>query len=218
MEDNKKNARIFYLTLAIILAVVTVLIIATAVAKRTYVNPNETTITDDSTDDKQTVNENDLPIFILPTSNSTISYDFSDTIQVFSPTMGDLRTHCGIDIEGKIGDEVFAVADGIVTDIKDDYAMGTSIVIEHEGNAVSIYRNLAPDVKEGLVIGSSVKSGDVIGYVGETAKNEIAQEPHLHYEMKIDGKHVDPKAHLPFSKGNDASSNENKTEESSDKE
>ena len=76
--------------------------------------------------------------------------------------------------------------------------MGTSVSIEHSGNAVSIYKNLAPEVAEGIIIGASVKCGDTIGAVGESAMNELAEEPHLHYEMKINGKHIDPKEHLPF--------------------
>ena len=59
-------------------------------------------------------------------------------------------------------------------------------------------KNLAKNVQDGIVIGASVKSGDIIGTVGETAMNEIAEEPHLHYELKVNDLYVDPKEHMTF--------------------
>ncbi|MBR5441316.1 MAG: M23 family metallopeptidase, partial [Clostridia bacterium] len=97
-----------------------------------------------------------------------------------------------------LGDDVLAVADGVITNVWDDPFMGTCVSIEHSGNAVSIYKNLDPVVGEGIIIGASVKSGDVIGAVGESAMNEIAEEPHLHYELKVNGTHIDPKKHFKF--------------------
>ena len=139
---------------------------------------------------------NDLPTFSLPMKECSIDVDFSDSVLVFSPTMKDYRTHTGIDIKGSLGQEVMAVADGVVKNIWQDPFMGTCVSIEHTGNAISYYKNLDPVVKEGLVIGASVKAGDVIGAVGESAMNEVSQDPHLHFELKVDDKHVDPKDHL----------------------
>ena len=132
--------------------------------------------------------------------------------------MKDWRTHEGVDISTELGAEVLAVADGTVTNVWEDPFMGTCISIEHSGNAVSFYKNLAQDVAEGIIIGASVKSGDVIGTVGETAMNEIAQEPHLHYEMTVDGKRVDPKEHIKFpTKDKVEDSTENGTEQETEK-
>ncbi len=217
-ENNKKNARIFYITMAVVLAVVTILIIATIAARRNVPSPDDSNIdtglgdlnTDTPTIDEE---ENLLPTFVLPV-NGDISIDFSDTVPVFSQTMNDYRTHLGIDIRASLGSDVVAVADGTVTNVWDDPFMGTCVSIEHSGNAVSIYKNLDPVVKDGIIIGASVKSGDVIGAIGESAMNEIADEPHLHYELKVDNKHVDPKLHLNFLKpdekpNEDSSSTEN---------
>jgi murein DD-endopeptidase MepM/ murein hydrolase activator NlpD len=219
MEDNKKNVRIFYITMAVVLAVVTILIIATVAARRNVPAPdlpNNSTDSDSSNIDEPTLNEDEnlLPVFILPV-NGTISIDFSDTVPVFSQTMNDYRTHLGVDISASLGSDVVAVADGTITNVWEDPFMGTCVSIEHSGNALSIYKNLDPTVKEGIIIGASVKSGDVIGAIGESAMNEIAEEPHLHYELKVDNKHVDPKKHFNFFKPNDmpsedSSSTENK--------
>ncbi len=209
MEDNKKNARIFYITMAVVLAVVTILIIATIAARRNVPEPdlpnNNTDSDNNSNIDEPTINEdkNTLPTFVLPV-DGILSIDFSDTVPVFSQTMNDYRTHLGVDISASLGSDVLAVADGTVTNVWDDPFMGTCISIEHSGNAVSIYKNLDPTVKEGIIIGASVKSGDVIGSIGESAMNEIADEPHLHYELKVDNKHVDPKKHFSFLKPDDS--------------
>lgn len=197
-NENKKNNKIFYVTMAVILAVVAILIIATSVARR---NAVETPSTDEpSSDNSQNPpsTETDvLPDFSLPVDGE-ISFDFSDSVPVFSPTMEDWRTHLGVDVLGELGTEVLAVADGTVTNIWEDPFMGMCISIEHSGNAVSVYKNLSKDVADGIVIGCAVKAGDTIGTIGETAMNEIAQEPHLHYELSVAGKIVDPKDHIKF--------------------
>ena len=199
-ENNKQNSRIFYLTLAVVLTVVAVIVIAVTVARRS--SPNDDTgmgssnIVNNGDTDAGLDENNDLPTFSLPMKECSIDVDFSDSVLVFSPTMKDYRTHTGIDIKGNIGQEVMAVADGVVKNIWQDPFMGTCVSIEHTGNAISYYKNLDPVVKEGLVIGASVKAGDVIGAVGESAMNEVSQDPHLHFELKVDDKHVDPKDHL----------------------
>lgn len=209
MEENeietKRKQRIIYLTVAVALAIVAVIIIATTVANRTSDEPlDSNTDTGEQTD----TNTNTLPTFSLPVSGE-ISMDYSDSVHVFSPTMNDYRTHLGVDISANLGDEVLAVADGVITNVWDDPFMGTCVSIEHSGNAVSIYKNLDPEVNDGVIIGASVKSGDVIGAVGESAMNEIAEEPHLHYELKVDGKHVDPKKHFKFPGQKDESTDTN---------
>lgn len=198
MEENetKKPPRILYLTLAIVLAVIAVVIIATTIARRVNNEPDTNT---DTNDEQTGGNLDTLPDFLVPVSGD-IAIDYSDSVPVFSTTMNDYRTHLGVDISASLGSEVKAVAGGVVTNVWNDPFMGTCVSIEHLGNAISIYKNLDPEVNEGIVIGASVEAGDVIGAVGESAMNELAEEPHLHYEMKINGKHVDPKDHLPFPK------------------
>ena len=194
MEENeKKNPRVLYITLAISLAIISVVIIAATVAKRNSTTPP----IDNGGDINAGANSDTLPDFSMPVSGD-LAIDFSDSVPVFSQTMNDYRTHLGIDISSELGAPVACVADGVVTNVWNDPFMGTSVSIEHAGNAVSIYKNLDSEVADGIVIGASVKKGDIIGAVGETAMNELAEEPHLHYEMKINGKHVDPKEHLPI--------------------
>ena len=204
-ENDKKNLRVFYLSLAVILTVVAIMIIAITVAKRSEPTEPPTGSTQQSQNTPSSDNtdagldeENKLPVFTSPLGECTLDMDFSDTVLVFSPTMEDYRTHTAIDLTAPLGAEVMAVADGVVKNIWHDPFMGTCVSIEHTGNAVSYYKNLDPVVTEGLVIGASVKAGDVIGAVGESAMNEIAQDPHLHFELKVNDKSVDPKDHIKF--------------------
>lgn len=216
-ENDKKNLRVFYLSLAVVLTVVAIMIIAITVAKRSEPVEPPTSSTQQSQNTPSSDNtdagldeENKLPVFVSPLLECTLDMDFSDTVLVFSPTMEDYRTHTAIDLTAPLGTEVMAVADGVVKNIWHDPFMGTCVSIEHTGNAVSYYKNLDPVVKEGLVIGASVKAGDVIGAVGESAMNEIAQDPHLHFELKVDDKCVNPKDHIKFPFPNQKPESENK--------
>ena len=100
------------------------------------------------------------------------------------------RTHDGIDICAGAGEGVMAAADGIVTEVYAHPMMGTTVVIRHDGDAESVYQNLAEDVA--VSVGDTVKSGEVLGAVGESALIEIAEEPHLHFALRVAGKSVNP--------------------------
>lgn len=113
----------------------------------------------------------------------------------YDETMGDWRTHAGIDISAAQGTKVLAAASGTVTAVNHDDLMGTSVVIDHGNGVVSTYANLAsvPTVSAG----DSVATGDVIGSVGNTAIAESALPTHLHLEMTKDGLPTDPTGFLP---------------------
>ncbi len=114
------------------------------------------------------------------------------TIQVWSETMGDYRVHLGVDIMTEAGAPVFAAADGVVSKIWDDALMGRCVAISHEGDIFTFYKNLDPVLTEGIKEESVVKCGQQIGKVGESAIAELADEPHLHLEMTVNGLAVDP--------------------------
>ena len=204
-ETDKKNLRIFYLTLAVILTTVAIIVIAVSVARRSSPITEGTDTFSSTVQENGDINTglesgdtNSLPTFISPLKECQLDVDYSDTVLVFSPTMNDYRTHTAIDLTAEVGQEVVAVADGVVKNVWQDYFMGTCVAIEHSGNAVSYYKSLDPAVDEKIVIGASVKAGDVIGTVGDSAKNEVAQDPHLHFELMVNNKHVDPKKHIKF--------------------
>ena len=68
--------------------------------------------------------------------------------------------------------------------------MGNTVVISHDADSQTVYQNLANDIL--VSVGDNVFGGDIIGAVGESAIIEIAEEPHLHFEMVIGTERVNP--------------------------
>lgn len=110
---------------------------------------------------------------------------------VFSNTLNEWRVHAGIDISAEEGTEVFCAADGVVSKVYSDPLLGKAVEVTHEGGIVSIYANLsAADIA--VNEGDSLKSGALIGKVGDTSLSELADEPHLHFAVKVNGVSVNP--------------------------
>ena len=197
---NLKENRAVVVTAVTLLVALAVIVSVTAVANRTK-PPVETqdtgTVTEapkpgvetekpDSTDVSSK-----LPAFALPVSG-TLSKKHDATTQVFSNTMQDYRVHLGVDIATEQNAAVTAAADGTVSQIWEDAMMGYCIAVIHGGDACTVYKNLAEALPDGIEEGAEVKTGQTIGYVGESAMIEIAEEPHLHFEMTVGGIAVDP--------------------------
>ncbi len=108
--------------------------------------------------------------------------------------LNEWRTHDGIDIAAESGTEILACADGKILSVTSDPLWGTVVEIQHDGNIVSVYSGLAPEVP--VKAGDEVKSGDVIGTLGETNLAEVNMDSHLHFAMKENGKFIDPKTKL----------------------
>jgi murein DD-endopeptidase MepM/ murein hydrolase activator NlpD len=114
------------------------------------------------------------------------------TLQVYSNTMGDYRVHLGVDIATAPEAPVYAAADGKVEKIWNDAMMGTCVAVTHKDETVSIYKNLAKDLAANITVGAEVKQGQQLGNVGDTAVVEMADEPHLHFEVTVKCLSVDP--------------------------
>ena len=133
-------------------------------------------------------------VFTWPV-NGTIIADYSVEALAYSETMGDWRTHEGIDLAASLGTKVMAAAAGTVSALYQDDFMGTVVEIDHGNGLISQYANLAevPAVK----VGDGVKTGTVIGSVGATAAAESVMPSHLHCAMYQDGSPADPRDYLP---------------------
>ncbi len=151
-----------------------------------------TTVATPKEEDKKTQAEPHsgvVPKLIMPTIGD-VAKKYSIDALVFSNTMEDYRTHNGIDICAALGEGVMAAADGVVTEVYEHPMMGNTIVIAHEGDSLSVYQNLADEVA--VSVGDAVKAGEIIGAVGDSAIIEIAEEPHLHFEVMVGGEYQDP--------------------------
>ena len=136
----------------------------------------------------------EAPRLIVSPLNGEVLAAFSVDQLAYNPTLGDWRTHDGVDISAKPGTTVLAASSGTVTAVEDDPMMGTTVVIEHDGGYQTTYANLqdTPTVSAG----DAVSAGQIIGAVGTTAVAEAAQSPHLHFSVSKDGAFVDPNEFL----------------------
>ncbi len=131
------------------------------------------------------------PAFIMPVTGNILG-EYSDKL-VYNNALADWRTHNGIDISAENGCSVQSAADGVVDKIWED-AMGNCVEISHAGGFVTRYMGL--ESVENLSEGREIKSGEVIGTVGD-CKGENVTDSHLHFEMDNDGQTVNPSEYLP---------------------
>jgi murein DD-endopeptidase MepM/ murein hydrolase activator NlpD len=102
------------------------------------------------------------------------------------PFTGKETFHSGIDISARIGEPVYASADGEVT--YDDFSngFGLTIIIDHKYGYSTLYGHLSKIL---VHRGDKIKRGDLIGEVGSTGRSTA---PHLHYTVRLNGKDIDP--------------------------
>lgn len=119
---------------------------------------------------------------ILPTKGYWVSsYGWRD-----DPFTGKRAFHRGIDIATYFGNPIVATADGVVVQTARNKIGGNTIKISHRGGYVTVYCHLSKFL---VKPGQKVKRGDTIGLVGKTGK---ALGPHVHYEIHLNGKSVNP--------------------------
>ena len=134
-----------------------------------------------------------VPKLVVAPLKGEVLTAFSVDQLVYSETLGDWRTHDGIDISAQAGTKVLAASAGTVLAVEDDALMGTTVTLEHGGGYQTTYASLQAD--PAVEVGDSVSAGQIIGVVG-TAPAEAAQGPHLHFSVEKDGDAVDPEAYL----------------------
>ncbi|MDO4846349.1 MAG: M23 family metallopeptidase [Oscillospiraceae bacterium] len=133
------------------------------------------------------------PLVRVPPVKGEVIRPFSLEKLAYNDTTQDWRLHDAVDLAAE-GQTVLASMAGTVERVYDDDYLGTTVILRHSGGYETHYSNLTamPTVKAG----DSVKAGDVIGAVGDTAIIESADKPHLHFQVLKDGKPVDPSAFL----------------------
>jgi len=133
----------------------------------------------------------DIVLTFVSPAVGTVAKSHSTTVPVFSNTLDEWRIHTGVDITTEDGAQVVAAEAGEVTAVFNHPMLGMTVEITHSATHKSVYSNLARDSVT-LAVGAKVASGDVIGCVGDTAVIEIADEPHLHFELLVGGAPVNP--------------------------
>lgn len=129
--------------------------------------------------------------FIAPVAGKVVKvHDLS--VPVFSETLEEWRVHAGIDISVDDGASVFASAGGTVENVYSHPLLGYTVVIKHNDSLKSIYSNLDANSDISLKVGDEVNAGEKIGKVGDSSISELAEEPHLHFEVMLGDASVNP--------------------------
>lgn len=104
------------------------------------------------------------------------------------PILHTMRNHNGVDYAAATGTPIRATGDGRITWRGGRGGYGHTIVIQHGERYSTLYAHMSR-YRSGQGVGTRVRQGDIIGYVGQSG---LATGPHLHYEFLIDGRHRDP--------------------------
>ncbi len=102
------------------------------------------------------------------------------------PFTGKAANHTGIDFAGKMGAEITAVADGVVTWSSDRYGYGMMIEINHGSGYSTRYAHNSENL---VSVGDEVKKGQIVSLMGESGR---ATGPNLHFEVLHNGSRVNP--------------------------
>jgi murein DD-endopeptidase MepM/ murein hydrolase activator NlpD len=106
------------------------------------------------------------------------------------PFTGEAEVHLGVDIVAPKGTPIRATADGVVRYSARQSDYGNLIVLEHPNGFSTRYGHLSA---YNVTAGQTVHKNDIIGYVGMTGR---ATAPHLHYEVRLNDKAVNPRPYL----------------------
>lgn len=199
-SDKSVRAKIVYATVIAILCITAIVVGIVSAASKTKDVPKvenppvENPPTEDSGNNETPPVEDTKPepklSFISPVSG-TVSKNHSLEVPVFSLTLGEWRVHTGIDIACEEGASVFASEAGVVSGIYSDPMLGYTVEITHTNDIKTRYSNLTSE-SSSLKVGDTVALGDKIGVVGDSSVSELAEEPHLHFEVLLKDVKVNP--------------------------
>ncbi len=121
-----------------------------------------------------------------PVNFTRISSGF--TTRRYHPILHKFRSHKGTDYAAKRGTPIVASGDGKIIHRARKGGYGRAIIIQHGTKYSTLYGHLN-SYKSGLRVGSKVKQGQTIGFLGSSG---LASGPHLHYEFRVNGVHRNP--------------------------
>ena len=119
----------------------------------------------------------------MPVEGSRLTSDYG---MRYHPVLGGRRGHKGVDLAGPTGTPIHATADAVVGKAEWFSSYGLYVALEHGADIQTRYGHMS---RLNVYAGQHVRKGDVIGYIGSTGRST---GPHLHYEVRIAGKAVNP--------------------------
>ena len=104
------------------------------------------------------------------------------------PVLNRIRAHKGVDYAARTGTKIKTTGDGKIVFRGRKGGYGRVVIVQHGQKYNTLYAHMS-NYKKGQRVGTRVKQGDIIGYVG---KSGLATGPHLHYEFRVNGVHRNP--------------------------
>lgn len=144
--------------------------------------------------DPPNVDVNNEPTVVMPMKGAQVGMDYYDSKLVKWETLDLWQWHPAVDFVGS--GNVVAVADGKILDVEKTTLDGNVVTIEHSDGYVSVYKSLGSDIP--VKKGDTVKAGDKIGTASASMMSELNTGDHLHFELKQNGKYVNPSVLLPM--------------------
>jgi murein DD-endopeptidase MepM/ murein hydrolase activator NlpD len=102
------------------------------------------------------------------------------------PILGGTRAHSGVDLAATAGTPISATADGVVSFANWNGGYGIMVAVMHAGGLETRYGHM---MRVAVTPGQHVRAGDIVGWVGSTG---LSTGPHVHYEVRVDGRAVSP--------------------------
>ncbi|GMO31490.1 MAG: M23 family metallopeptidase [Termitinemataceae bacterium] len=125
--------------------------------------------------------------FSFPLKNWRLTSAFGMRV---SPISGKTGIHKGLDLAAPAGTDVFAARAGTVIELNENAVYGKYIIISHDNGYTSLYGHLFAIT---TTLNSKLSGGALIGKVGSTG---LSTGPHLHFELRLNGKPLDPSTML----------------------
>lgn len=126
------------------------------------------------------------PFLRTPVDFARISSGFN--LSRKHPILNKIRAHKGVDYAASTGTPIKSAGDGKVVHAGNKGGYGRTIIVQHGTKYSTLYAHMHKYARK-IRVGSRVKQGQIIGYVG---KSGLATGPHLHYEFRVSGVHRNP--------------------------
>lgn len=170
----------------------------TASEQQTVIEPTDGNIPAEPVEEPIDVTEPDTPVvktvsFIMPVESAAAVEDYTETL-AYNATLKRFQAHKAIDFFAEEGAAVYAVYDGVVSDVKTALLTGTTVTIDHGNGLFTVYNSLSGG--DEVFVGQAVKQGAKIGEVSLSNRQESAEGAHLHFQTIENGEIINPAKYL----------------------
>lgn len=141
--------------------------------------------------DSEMSHANSSEIRFNPGPLGRLSSDYGERVH---PISGRVQEHDGVDVAMPMRTPVRAAGDGEVKFSGELGGYGRVVIIEHANGFSTLYGH---NDENSVEIGQKIRSGEVVGYSGNTG---LSTGPHLHFEVRKDGKPINPESYIIFDK------------------